>query len=234
MILITGASEGIGFACALAVLERTTTTVLITGRSGAKLERARASVPAPARARLLTMVSDQSSRRDVDQLVGRLRAADAIEGAILGVGVNPLYEDGPCRIHRLSTERVESTIATNCTHTLILSAALLERFRGQRHGALVWIGSQATAAGMPGAALYTATKSFLSGLARSAAREYAGYGIRAHVAHPGPVRTPRTAAFTDRFADRHRLQVAEPADVGRPIVELLLGGAPWPVEVNLP
>jgi NAD(P)-dependent dehydrogenase (short-subunit alcohol dehydrogenase family) len=129
MILLTGASEGIGFACALLALERTTSSILITGRSVAKLERARLRVPAHHRDRLLTMASDQSVRSDVDALVARIRDADAIEGAVLGVGVNPMYDEGPSRLHNLGQATIEATITTNCTHTLLLTTALLERFR---------------------------------------------------------------------------------------------------------
>ena len=233
MILVTGGSAGIGFACAVAALERTPSRVLITGRSAAHLESARARIPADLRARLDTRVCDQSRRADVDALVAALRATDAIEAAVLGVGVNPLYAEGPRRIHRLSAATIEATIATNCTHTLLITAALLDRFRQQRHGVLVWIGSQAAAAGPPGAALYCATKSFLGGLARSAASEYASHGVRVHVAHPGMVRTPRTAAIADEFAAQHGIAVAEADDVGSRIVALLLAGSRADVEVEV-
>jgi NAD(P)-dependent dehydrogenase (short-subunit alcohol dehydrogenase family) len=234
MILVTGGSEGIGYACALAALQRTSTPVLVTGRSGAKLEQARARTPAALRDRLRTVVSDQSLRSDVDALIARIRAADAIDGAVLGVGVNPMYQDGPCRLHKLGTTTIETTIATNCTHTVLLTTALLDRFRRQRRGALVWIGSQAAGIGLPGAALYAATKAFLSGLARAAAREYAGHGIRVHVAHPGLVRTPRTVGVADAFATRHDVCVADPDDVGAFIIELLLDGDASVAEVDVP
>ncbi|MGH2667582.1 MAG: SDR family oxidoreductase [Gemmatimonadales bacterium] len=233
MILVTGASEGIGFACAHALLERTPASVLITGRAAAKLDRARATVAAPLRDRLSTMACDQARGRDVEALVARLETVDAVEGAILAVGVNPAYAQGPRRIHALDAATIEATVRTNCTHTLLLTTALLDRFRRQRAGVLVWIGSQAPAAGLPGVGLYCATKSFLSGLARTAHNEYAGRGIRVHVAHPGIVRTPRTAAVADAFAARHGLRVAETPDVARQIVDLLLDGDPAAVEVNL-
>jgi short-subunit dehydrogenase len=116
---------------------------------------------------------------------------------------------------------------------MLLTAALLDRFRCQRVGVLVWIGSQAQSVGLPGAALYCATKSFLSGLARAAHREYATRGVRVHVAHPGIVRTPRTAAVADAFARRHGLRVAEASHVARQVVDLVLDGDPAAVEVNL-
>jgi NAD(P)-dependent dehydrogenase (short-subunit alcohol dehydrogenase family) len=233
MILITGASEGIGLACARAALERTDACVLITGRSGAKLEQARESVPAVTRARLLTLACDQSSRSDTEALVARLRHEDRIDGAVLCVGVNPVYSHGPRRIHKLDPALMEATIATNCTHTLMLAAVLLDRFHRQRRGVLILIGSRGAVEGLPGAALYSATKSFLSGLARAAAHEYGGHGVRVHLAHPGLVRTPRTAAVAPAFSARHGVEVADPGPVGSRIVQLLLEGDPSSVEVEL-
>ncbi|HSJ62480.1 MAG TPA: SDR family oxidoreductase [Gemmatimonadaceae bacterium] len=233
MILVTGASQGIGLACALALLERTDQPVLITGRSQAKLDRVCAELPADLRGRLDTMVCDQSRVEDVEALITRVRGPGMITGAVLTVGVNPAYDGGAGRIHTLDASTIEQTVRTNCTHATLLTAAMLERLRGQRSGALVWIGSQAAGVGLPGAALYCATKSFLSGLARAAHNEYGRYGIRTHLAHPGLVRTPRTAAMADAFARRHGLRVEDASDVARQVVDLFLDGDPNAVEVTL-
>ncbi|HEV8511448.1 MAG TPA: SDR family oxidoreductase [Gemmatimonadales bacterium] len=233
MILVTGASEGIGFACARELLARTPASVLATGRSLAKLAGARDSLPPPARERFCTLASDQARGADVRALVSRLAGAATIQAAILTVGVNPAYAEGPRRLHALSAETIEETVRTNCIHTMLLTTALLDRFRRQRAGVLVWIGSQAQATGLSGAGLYNATKSFLSGLARTAHNEYGARGVRVHLAHPGLVRTPRTAAVADAFARRHGLQVSDASQVARQIVDLMLDGDPCAVEVNL-
>ena len=233
MILVTGASEGIGLACTHALLERTDAPILITGRSQAKLARVLADLPLGIRERVCTMACDQARADDVEALIARVRTAGTIDGAVLTVGVNPTYSDGPCRLHGLETSTIEATVRTNCTHTTLLTVALLDRLRRQRSGVLVWIGSQAAAIGLPGAALYCATKSFLSGLARSAQHEYGRHGIRTHLAHPGLVRTPRTAAIVDAFAERHGVHVNEAPDAARQVVDLFLDGDPNAVEVNL-
>ena len=233
MILITGASQGIGFECARTLLRRTGATVMITARSMAGLERARESIPECDRARLVTRICDQGDRGQVEDLAGALAACDRLDGAILNVGVNPTWCQGPRRIHALDATTIDGVIRTNCTHALLLTAAVLARLARQRSGVLVWIGSQAARAGLPGAALYCATKSFLSGLARAAHHEYGGRNVRVHLLHPGVVRTGRTAAVADAFANTHDLCVREAADVAAQIVARLLTAEPSSVEEDL-
>lgn len=234
MIVITGASEGIGYECAKALLERTATPILLTGRCGEKLRWARESLPAQQRERVRTRDCDQGDPGAVDRLIAELAAPDPpLEGAILTVGVNPRYQEGSHRLHTLDAATIDATIRTNCTHALRMSAALLGRFRRQRGGVLIWIGSQAARVGMPGGALYGATKAFLSGLAVAAHREYAGRGVRVHLLHPGLVRTPRTAAVADDFAAKHGLVVAEVTDVARRVVDVFLTGNAAAVEMDV-
>jgi 3-oxoacyl-[acyl-carrier protein] reductase len=238
MILITGASEGIGLACAHRLLERTDLPVLITGRDQERLTRAGQQLPSTHAGRLLTVVCDQSDRAAVEGLCRFLAdPANSLDGAILNVGVNPLYTEGPQRLHSLSPDTIDATIRTNCTHTVLLTNAILDRLRRQRRGGLIWVGSQAPRVGLPGAGIYCATKSFLSGLARVAHNEYAARGVRVHLCHPGLVRTPRTAAVVDGFAARHGVTVSESSAVAQQITDLLIdpppAAGPEEVEVNL-
>jgi NAD(P)-dependent dehydrogenase (short-subunit alcohol dehydrogenase family) len=161
------------------------------------------------------------------------RMEQPLEGAILCVGANPMYTEGPRHIHSLSAPTIEATIRTNCTHTFLLTTAILQRLRRQGGGVLIWIGSLAQKIGLPGAGLYCATKAFLTGLARTARHEYAGRGVRVHLVHPALVRTPRTSAVIDRFAVAHGLKVAEASEVAREIVDRFLAGEPADLEVEL-
>ena len=78
---------------------------------------------------------DQGVYEDVEALCERLAAADEpLEGAILAVGVNPSYDEGPRRIHALKAATIEATVRTNCSHTVLLTTAVLARCHRQRAG----------------------------------------------------------------------------------------------------
>jgi len=234
MFLITGASQGIGLACAHAILDRTEAPVMITGRCAQRLEAARSALLAPQRERLLVRVSDHAKAQEVESL-GALVADEStpLQGVILGVGVNTREAVGPRHLHTVPAELAAATIETNCTHTLRLTAAVLGRFRRQRGGVLIWIGSQGYRIGIAGSAVYGATKGFLVGLAHAAHREYAGRGVRVHLLNPGLVRTPRLAESIDRFAARHDRPVEEATVVAERIVDRLLATTPGPVEEDV-
>jgi len=234
MILVTGASEGMGWECARLLLERTGSRVLITGRSQEKLDRARGSLPLAMQGRLETLVADQADPAAVASLIALISVQDEIlEGAILAVGVNPAYTDGWSRLHAVKPETIEATVRTNCTHTALIAAAVLQRLFGRRSGVLLFIGSRAVEVGLPGAAIYSATKSFLSGLVRATAREYVHRGVRVHLLNPGLVRTPRTADVADRFGGKGGTAVVEAPEVAGRIVDVFLAGEGSPTEADL-
>jgi len=234
VILVTGASQGIGYECAKVLLTRTTSEVVITGRSSARLTAARDALPPAVRQRLQTRVCDQCHRRDVEALAAYVASsASSLEIAILAVGVNPAFAEGPRRLHGVSATTIEDAVRTNCTHQLILTTAVLRAFWARRAGTLVWIGSRAAAVGLRGSAVYCATKSFLSGLARAAHNEYGPSGIRVHLLNPGLVRTPRTAGTVDQFAAAHGQPVHAADGVANAIVQRLLCPGDGAVEADV-
>ena len=62
MIVITGASEGIGYECAKVLLERTAAPILLTGRCAEKLKRARESLPPQQRERCAHATATRATR----------------------------------------------------------------------------------------------------------------------------------------------------------------------------
>jgi NAD(P)-dependent dehydrogenase (short-subunit alcohol dehydrogenase family) len=228
MYLITGASQGIGFECARALLERTSSRVLITARHRAGLLAARQSLDGGRSSRLDVQACDQSLAVDVQRLIESVDAStEPLLGAVLNVGMNPRYVEGPRRLHQLSLETIHETVLTNCTHLAYLSGQLLLRLRGRPGACIVWVGSLAADVAPPGSGIYSATKSFLTGLVRTADHEYGHRGVRVHLVHPGPTRTPRIARHLGAGP------VREASDVGARIADLLIDGSPLEREIRL-
>lgn len=234
MILVTGASQGIGLEVARALLTQTTSRVAITGRNDARLQAARRSMDPAHGNRLETLRSDQCDPAAVEALIAWISDQRLpLEGAVLTVGINPRFTSGPQKLHRVDPAILAETIRTNCTHTVLLSAAILARLHARRSGALLWVGSQAPRHGFSGAAIYAGTKAFLSGLARSTANEYGPRGVRVRLLHPGMVDTPRHDDGSRCFAATHGLPFADAAQVGARIAEHFLAADRGPVEVDL-
>jgi len=69
--------------------------------------------------------------------------------------------------------------------------------KARRHGSIVNIASIASFVGTPGTTAYSASKSAILGLSRTAALHCAAqrYGIRVNMVHPGPILTPMVMKY---------------------------------------
>ena len=94
-------------------------------------------------------------------------------------------------------DEVEHLVAVNLTAPLRLTRALLPAMVARRQGHLVMVTSVAGATGVPGEAVYAATKAGLATFADSVRLEVAGSGVRVTTVAPGVIDT----AF---FARRNR------------------------------
>lgn len=196
VVLITGASSGIGRATALAFAADGASLVLAS-----RSREALAEVERDCHARggqVLVVPTDIADPEAVDRLVRqavqRFGRIDVwVEAVAVGVA-GPLGSETVDELRRL--------VDTNVFGTALCARAALSRFRAQDNGVLVLVGSLLSLLPNPLVPLYSMTKFAMRGLALNLQQAVAGHPrIRVCLVLPGPVDTPffrRAANHTGR------------------------------------
>ncbi|WP_250006002.1 SDR family oxidoreductase [Actinoplanes sp. M2I2] len=176
VVIVTGASSGIGRTTAER-LAGNGTTVVLAARRADKLEALAARLPGA-----VVVPTDVRDPAAIERLVER---AAAVTGRIDGL-VNNAGIGGAASI-LAADEAVEAMLQVNLLAPIRLMRAVVPIMRTQRAGAIVNIGSVAGEVGISGT--YSATKFALRGLTDSVRRELAGTGIGVTLVEPGYIAT---------------------------------------------
>jgi len=214
VVLVTGASSGIGRATALA-LARLGATVVAAGRNAAALEEVAAATGASA------VVADLTEEGEARRLVaavlerhGRLDALVNNAGVGAAGGLGTLAEADLTRL-----------VATNLTAPLALVAAALPGMLEHHRGRIVNVASIVGFTGNREETAYSATKAGLIGFTRSLRQEVASTGIRVSLVVPGVIDTPFFATRGAPYA-RSWPKPQPPERVASAIVAALIDGQP--------
>lgn len=214
-MLVTGAATGIGAATAIRAA-REGANVVCVDRKTRELEKTVATITSEGQ-KAIAVVGDVSKTAVADRMVAEsvgtfgsldlaLNAAGVLDGADPS---QPLvYERDkhllPRRIHEATDEYWDAVIASNMTGTFkSLRAELRQMVKQGNGGAIVNVGSIAGVTGLVAHAAYVASKHAVIGLTRSAAVDYAEYGIRVNSVNPYGTETAltrRVAAFMREVA----------------------------------
>jgi len=178
VVLITGAASGIGRACVDAFLRRGAAVIAVD------INRSVESMlpEQPAYLGLCADVTDTAAIRRALEL--GVRQFGGLDMLVLNAGIFP----PGCELAELGLEDWHKVMRVNLDANFILMHEAYPLLKlAPRYGRVAIIGSRNVTAPGPGAAAYSASKAALNQLARVAAMEWAGDGIRINSLHPDAV-----------------------------------------------
>ncbi|MGA2961408.1 MAG: 3-oxoacyl-[acyl-carrier-protein] reductase [Candidatus Korobacteraceae bacterium] len=188
--LVTGASQGIGRACAL-VLAEAGATVALAARNEEKLREAAAQI-ANAGAKACVYKLDVSSEDEIKAVVKQIIA----EHGKVDILVNNAGITRDQLSMRMKRGDWDAVLATNLTAPFLLIQTVLGSMLKQRWGRIINITSIFGRMGQSGQANYSSAKAGLIGLTMSVAREVASRNITVNAIAPGWIETAMTAEIT--------------------------------------
>jgi NAD(P)-dependent dehydrogenase (short-subunit alcohol dehydrogenase family) len=217
VVLITGASSGIGKACAEHLHQRGY-RVYGTSRHAAMETSAASSVG--FKMIKMDVDVDNSVGRGIEWVVEQERRLDVVVNNG-GFGLAGAIED-------TSIEEAKAQLETNFFGALRVCQAVLPIMREQGGGYIVSISSLAGRIAVPFQGLYSASKFAMEGLTEALRLEVRPYGIRVVLIEPGDLATEFTAhrrrtaqsqhnpAYRERYETALRIMEASEAEGGTP------------------
>ncbi|APB32476.1 3-ketoacyl-(acyl-carrier-protein) reductase [Gloeomargarita lithophora Alchichica-D10] len=188
VVIITGASRGIGRAIALAFAATPARIVVNYSRSATAAQEVAAEIHTLGGEALLVQ-ADVSQSEQVETLFQQVMAHwGRVDVLVNNAGIT---RDG--LLIRMKDEDWRGVMDLNLDGVFYCTRAAMKIMMKQKSGRIVNITSIAGVMGNPGQANYSAAKAGVIGLTRTVAKEYASRGITVNAVAPGFIATEMTA-----------------------------------------
>jgi uncharacterized protein len=215
IILITGASDGIGKRLALDLAARGA-VIIGCGRSTERLGALFAELQRIS-PRSITMRCDVGSRDEVRAMVAKVLAAyDAVDILInnAGIGMRKPFVETPL-------ETIEDLMRTNYLGTVYCTHEVLPSMLARGCGHIVNISSVAGHIGALNMAGYCASKFAINGFSESLYHELKPRGIAVSVVCPGPVKTAFNRSFAGTSPKSPKRMIISPESVSQTVLTII-------------
>ncbi len=218
VVIVTGATSGIGWATVRAFFEEGARVVFVA-RNEERLRERMETLGAPER--VLGFAQDvrdaEKAQKAVEQVLDRWGRVDVLVNNA-GVTVDRF-------VMRLTESEWDQVLETNLKGAFVWTKTVLRPMLRQRQGVIVNVSSVVGFLGNAGQAAYSASKAGLIAFTRSVAREVGSRQIRVVAVAPGFVETPMTAGLSEEIRKRYLEQVAlqrfaQPEEIARVILFL--------------
>ncbi|MDH6605430.1 NAD(P)-dependent dehydrogenase (short-subunit alcohol dehydrogenase family) [Streptomyces sp. SAI-208] len=184
----SGAIGGLGHATAK-VLAAGGADLILTGtdpQRGARVVDDLRAAGGESAGTVRFIAADLSGSAGVRQLVEDAGAVDILINNASVMTFSPTVEQ--------DLASYDAAFAVNVRAPFLLTALLAEKMAAGGGGSIVNVSSTAASLGMPGMAVYGATKAALESLTRTWAAEFAESNVRVNAVAPGPMRTAKVVA----------------------------------------
>ena len=202
VVLITGASTGIGAAAARAFAAEGSKVVVHYNASRDAAEAVAADIRKAGGEAVLAQ-GDVMVEADVKRIVTEAMAAFGRIDVLMNNAGGML---GRVKIEDYTSEHIHRVLALNCTQVALFMREVIPQMRRQKSGNVINVTSIAARhGGGGGAILYAGAKGFVSAVTHGWAKEVVGDGIRVNALSPGVITTP----FHDRYSTAEQLKAMQ-------------------------
>ncbi len=177
--LVTGSSQGLGFAMARG-LAQAGASIILNGRDEAKLARAAAALQAEE-VRVTTAAFDVTDGAAVTTAVAKLEA----EFAPIDILINNAGIQRRAPLAEMTEQQWREVLDTNLTSAFLVARAVAPRMIARRAGKIINICSVMSEVSRPTIGNYAAAKGGLKMLTRAMAVEWAKHGLQSNAIAPG-------------------------------------------------
>jgi NAD(P)-dependent dehydrogenase (short-subunit alcohol dehydrogenase family) len=206
VVIVTGASSGIGAATALE-LGRRGAKVALAARHAAELTGVAQAIKQSG-GEALPIPTDVTAPQQIERLVRQvIEAYGRVDVLVNNAGIG-----ASGKVAEMPAQEFVQVVYANLLGPMLLTRAVLPGMVARRHGAIVSVASVAGHVAID--PLYSATKFGIRGFSLSLRRELHGTGVSASVVSPGFIRTPMTA--------RRRGRMPGPEVIARAIARLIV------------